>query len=83
MSRRKDLPGLFLSKTRARLLLARNASEDEIFKKKACMIDKAKWKEEKAFQKEKEELLQRQSRTKQVQTPLRYARFGFSNKCSQ
>lgn len=75
-----DLPELFLSKTRSRWLLARNASENEFFKKTSYMIDKAKWREERAFQKEKEELLRRQSQTEQVVTPLRYARFDLSKK---
>ena len=75
-----DLPELFLTKTRARWLLARNANESELFKKTSSMIDKAKWREQRAFQREKDELLQRQSQTKQVVTPLRYARFDFSKK---
>ena len=78
-----SLPGLILSKTRARWLLARNASENELFKKTSSMIDKAKWKEERAFQREKDQLLQHQSRTETVQTPLRYARFDFSQKRPQ
>ena len=44
------------------------------------MIEKAKWREERAFQREKDEILQQQSQTKQVVTPLRYARFDFSKK---
>ena len=70
-----NLTGLVLSKARARWLLARNASEIELFKKTSSMIDKAKCKEEKAFEREKDELLKRQLQTQHIQTPLRFARF--------
>lgn len=84
MSTYNDLPELFLSKKRARFLLTRNASENEQFRKTSSVIDKAKWREEKAFERERERLLQSQSRTQErLQTPLRYARFDFSKKKSQ
>lgn len=84
MSAHNDLPELFLSKKRARFLLTRNASVSEQFRKKSSLIDKAKCEEEKAFEREKERILQSQSRTEQrVQTPLRYARFEFSKNNSQ
>lgn len=84
MSAYNDLPELFLSKKRARFLLTRNASVKELYRKKSSLIDKAKWEEERAFERERERILQSQSRTEErVQTPLRYARFDISNKNSQ
>lgn len=84
MSASNDLPELFLSKKRARFLLTRNASVNEQFRKKSSLIDKAKCEEEKAFERERERILQNQSRIEErVQTPLRYARFEFSKKNSQ
>ena len=74
-----NIAELFLSKNRSRWLLARNASEDEYLKKRIVMIDKAKSREERAFEREKEELLRQQTQIKHVLlTPLRYTRFKFS-----
>lgn len=53
MTSLRELPGVFLSTTRARWLVARNNSEDQLLKEKACMIDRVKRKEERAFQREK------------------------------
>lgn len=70
--------GLSLTKTRSRWLLARNTSESEDFKKKASILDKARNREEKAFQREKERLLKHQVDIQHVLKPPRYSRFECS-----
>ena len=59
MSAFNSLPELVLSKNCAKYLLARNAGEKAVFNKQSWLIDKAKSKEEKAFGRERERLLQR------------------------
>lgn len=59
MSAFNACPEVVLSKNRAKYLLTRNAGENILFKKKSILIDKAKSKEEKAFGRERERLLQR------------------------
>jgi len=59
MSAFNSLPELVLSKNCAKYLLARNASEMALFNKQSWLIDKTKSKEEKAFGRERERLLQR------------------------
>ena len=81
MTSLRELPGVFLSTTRARWLVARNSSEDQLLKEKACMIDRSKRKEERAFQREKIEVIECQKRTNQTYTPLRYSRFDLDQKC--
>lgn len=84
MSAYNDSPELFLSKKRARFLLTRNANLEELYRKKASLIDKAKWEERKAFDREREKILQSQSRTEErIQTPLRFARLDISNRNSK
>ena len=68
MSAYNVLPELALSKKCAKCLLTRNAGEKALFRKQSFMIEKAKRKEEKAFQRERELLIQRQSRTREIQT---------------
>lgn len=70
--------GPSLTKTRSRWLLARNTSESEDFKKKASILDKARNREEKAFQREKERLLKHQIDIQHVLKPPRYSRFESS-----
>lgn len=59
MSTFNALPEVILSKNGAKYLLKRNASEKELFKKQTWLLDKAKSKEERAFCRERERLLQR------------------------
>lgn len=59
------LPEITLSKTCAKYLLARNAGEKALLQKKSFLLEKAKSKEERAFKREKELLLQRTKFTKQ------------------
>ena len=59
MSAFNSLPELVLSKNCAKYLLVRNAGEKALFNKQSWLIDKARSKEEKAFGREKERLLQR------------------------
>lgn len=81
MTSLRELPGVFLSTARARWLVARNNSEDQLLKEKACMIDRVKRKEERAFQREKIEVIECQRRTNQTHTPPRYSRFDLDKKC--
>lgn len=81
MTSLRELPGVFLSTTRARWLVARNNSEDQLLKEKVCMIDRVKRKEERAFQRETIEVIECQKRTNQTRTPLRYSRFDLDKKC--
>lgn len=60
------LPALVLSKNCARHLITRNAGEKAFLGKKSFLLEKAKTKEEKAFQRERELLLQRQSKTQSL-----------------
>ena len=67
MSAFHSLPELVLSKNCAKYLLTRNAGEKALFNKQSWLIDKAKLKEEKAFGRERERLLQRRhSRMQEV-----------------
>ena len=59
------LPEVVLSKNCAKYLLTRNASEKALFEKQTWLIDKAKSKEERAFCRERERLLQRRLSRKQ------------------
>ena len=68
MSAYNVLPELALSKKCAKYVLTRNAGEKVLLRKQSFMIEKAKRKEEKAFQRERELLIQRQSRTREIQT---------------
>lgn len=85
MSAFNALPELVLSKNCAKYLLTRNAAEKALFKKQCWLMDKAKTKEEKAFVRERERLLQRrQSRMKEVtQTPQPCERASVVKKISQ
>ncbi|KAK2572005.1 hypothetical protein P5673_003429 [Acropora cervicornis] len=75
------LPELALSKTCAKYLLARNAGEKALLQKKSFLLEKAKSKEERAFKREKELLLQRKF-TKQ-QTRSTWSAATRSNATSQ
>lgn len=85
MSAFNALPDLVLSKNCAKYLLTRNAGEKALFKKQCWLMDKAKTKEEKAFGRERERLLQRsQSRMKEIsQTPQPCKRVSMGKKISQ
>lgn len=85
MSAFNALPELVLSKNCAKYLLTRNAGEKALFKKQCWLMDKAKTKEEKAFGRERERLLQRrQSRMKEIsQTPQRCEKVSVVKKISQ
>ncbi len=61
-----ELPELVLSRKSARYLLTRNARERELLKRTSFLIDKAKSEEEKAFGREREQLLQSQSRMPEI-----------------
>ena len=61
------LPELVLSKNCARYLLTRNANEKALLRKKYCYLEKAKTKEEKAFRREKDLLLQRKVKAQDIQ----------------
>lgn len=62
------LPELALSKTCAKYLLARNAGEKALLQKKSFLLEKAKSKEERAFNREKELLLQRKFSKQQTRS---------------
>lgn len=85
MSSFNALPELVLSKNCAKYLLARNAGEKALFKKQSWLIDKARSKEEKAFGRERERLLQRrQSRMQEIgQTPQPCERVSVVRKISR
>lgn len=80
-----SLPELVLSKNCAKYLLARNAGEKALFNKQSRLIDKAKSKEEKAFGRERERLLQRRhSRMQEIsQTPQPRERVSVVQKISR
>ena len=71
MSAYNGLTDVVLSKKRARYLMARNAGEREIFRKKSLLLEEAKTKEEKAFEREKELLIQRHSKILKTQEARR------------
>lgn len=85
MSAFNSLPELVLSKNCAKYLLARNAGEKALFNKQTWLIDKAKSKEEKAFGRERERLLQRRhSRMQEIgQTPQPRERVSVVKKISR
>ncbi|KAL9989327.1 hypothetical protein ACROYT_G003865 [Oculina patagonica] len=85
MSAFNALPELILSKNCAKYLMTRNAGEKALFKKQCWLMDKAKTKEEKAFVRERERLLQRrQTIMKEVtQTPQPCDRVSVVKKISQ
>ena len=85
MSAFNSLPELVLSKNCAKYLLARNAGEKALFNKQSWLIDKAKSKEEKAFGRERERLLQRRhSRIQEIgQTTQPRERVSFVQKISR
>ena len=74
------LPELVLSKKCARYLLTRNAGEKAMFRKKSFLIEKAKTKEEKAFQREKQLVIQRQLKTQEIQTTQTHGLFNAASK---
>ena len=85
MSAFHSLPESVLSKNCAKYVLARNAGEKALFNKQSWLIDKAKSKEEKAFGREKERLLQRRhSRMQEIgQTPQPRKRVSLVQKISR
>ena len=83
MSAYNGLPEVVLSRKRARYLMARNAGEKEIFRKKSLLLEEAKTKNEKAFQREKELLLQRHSKTLKTQEARRAHPYGEFNSASK
>ena len=83
MSAYNGLPKVVLSKKRARYLMARNAGEKEIFRKKCLLLEEARTKNEKAFEREKELLLQRHSKTLKTQEARRAHPYGEFNSASK
>ena len=85
MSAFNSLPELVLSKNCAKYLLVRNAGEKALLNKQSRSIDKAKSKEEKAFGRERERLLQRRhSRMQEIgQTPQPRERVSVVQKISR
>jgi len=85
MSAFNSLPELVLSKNCAKYLLARNAGERALCDKQSWLIDKAKSKEEKAFGRERERLLQRRySRIQEIgQTTQHCKRVSLVQKISR
>ena len=83
MSAYNGLPDVVLSKKRARYLMARNAGEREIFRKKSLLLEEAKTKEEKAFEREKELLIQRHSEILKTQEARRVHPYGEVNSASK
>lgn len=83
MSAYNVLPEIVLTKKCARYLLTRNAGEKALFTKKSLLIEKAKTKEEKAFQRERQLLLRRQSKTQEIQGEQPYGRFNAVKKFSR
>lgn len=67
MPTRNALPELLLSKKGAMYLLKRNASAEALLRKQSFLIDKAKAKQEKFFDREREMFLQNQAK-RRVQT---------------
>lgn len=77
MSSNTGLPEIVLSKKCAKFLMTRNAGEGEIFRKKSFLLEKAKTKEEKVLQRERELLIQRQLKTLKAQERrTTYCTFG-------
>lgn len=66
MSAYNGLPEITLSKKCAKHLLTRNAGEKALFRKESFLIEKAKTKEEKAFRRERELLIHRECRNREL-----------------
>lgn len=66
MSAYNGLPEITLSKKCAKYLLTRNAGEKALFRKESFLIEKAKTKEEKAFRRERELLIHRECRNREL-----------------
>ncbi len=75
-----ELPELVLSRNSARYLLTRDAGEKELLRRTYFLIDKAKSEEEKAFKREREQLLQGQSRMPEIQKLPRCVKFHTAKK---
>lgn len=68
------LPEIVLSTKNASYLMTRNAREKVVLRKKSFLLEKAKTKEERSFQREKELLLQRHSRMQEIRLSEPYQR---------
>ena len=66
MSAYNGLPEITLSKKCAKYLLTRNAGEKALFRKESFLIEKAKTKQEKAFRRERELLIHRECRNREL-----------------
>ena len=66
MSAYNGLPEITLSKKCAKYLLTRNPGEKALFRKESFLIEKAKTKQEKAFRRERELLIQRECRNREL-----------------
>ena len=66
MSAYNGLPEITLSKKCAKYLLTRNAGEKALFRKESFLIEKAKTKQEKAFRRERELLIHREFRNREL-----------------
>lgn len=71
-----ELPELVLSRNSAKYLLTRNAGERELLKRTFFLIDKAKSEEQRGFEREREQLSQRQSGMLEIQKPPRCVKFN-------
>ena len=60
------MPEITLSKKCAKYLLTRNAGEKALFRKESFLIEKAKTKQEKAFRRERELLIHREFRNREL-----------------
>lgn len=75
MSAYNGLPEITLSKKCAKYLLTRNAGEKALLRKESFLIEKAKTKQEKAFRRERELLIHRECRNRElIQTTQLYGR---------
>ena len=87
MSSYSGLPEIVLSKKCAKFLLTRNAGERQLFSKKSFLLEKAKTKEEKALQRERKLLIQRQFKTLKAQerrtTDCTFGQLNTANKTLQ
>ena len=75
--------GMFLSTNNAKYLLRRNAGQKELFRKKSYLLEKAKSKEERSLNREREYLKRRHTRTQDLGHTLPFLQHNSPEKTSQ